>query len=277
MARGSGIGADHRLLVSSPVNLAIDSKHLDGNFQHDGVHVEAGYSIGSVIVSIISILRCRQHAADSHAEVEGVEGRAQVDVERIIHSSREDANIVAQVVNCLVEQRLVIRHSPRAHVGWNREQRLPIVQASGFSVLDHGYGVILEQAQTFGACSVQRRDRRDTSNASHQCSEQVGLTEFGGETELEDYVFHPVLVVVYPHFIEHIGIEGKIVGAIRWLEERINVEDHGDPVRVIVADKGVPVGDVRGTIECRNRSFAMAGRKQAGRYQHEQRHGEGHH
>src|SRR5438876_830479 len=82
------------------------------------------------------------------------------------------------------------RHTPRAHVGWNREQRLPLVQASGFSVLDDGYGVILAQAQTFGACSVQRRDRRDTSNASHQSSEQGGLTDFGGETELEDYVFH---------------------------------------------------------------------------------------
>ena len=77
------------------MNLAVDREHRDGNFQHNGVHVETGHCIGSVVVSVIGILRCRQHAANSHAEVQGIEGGSQVDVEGIIHSSGENAYATA--------------------------------------------------------------------------------------------------------------------------------------------------------------------------------------
>ena len=77
------------------MNLAVDREHRDGNFQHNGVHVEAGHCIGSVVVGVIGVLRCRQHTANSHAEVEGIEGRAQIDEEWIIHSSGENAYATA--------------------------------------------------------------------------------------------------------------------------------------------------------------------------------------
>src|SRR5437879_5146414 len=104
MARGSGIGTDDGLLVAGTMNLTVDREHRDGNFQHNGVHVETGHRIGSVVVGVIGILLRRQHATNSHAEVEGIEGRAKIDEEWIIYCPGENAYAIAQFVNSLVEQ-----------------------------------------------------------------------------------------------------------------------------------------------------------------------------
>src|SRR5438876_5300979 len=46
-------------------------------------------------MGVIGVLRCRQHTANSHAEVEGIEGRAQIDEEWIIHCPGENAYATA--------------------------------------------------------------------------------------------------------------------------------------------------------------------------------------
>ena len=96
------------------------------------------------------------------------------------------------------------------------------------------------------------------------------------EAELETDVGFSILVVVDVHYIANVGIEGKVVGSVGGLEKAVDVEDHGDAVGMIVADKGVPVSHVRAVVECGDGGLAMAGREQAGWNQHEQRHGEGH-
>ena len=84
------------------------------------------------------------------------------------------------------------------------------------------------------------------------------------------------MVVVHIHDVADIGIEGEVVGAVRRFEKPVDVENHGDAVGMVVADKGVPVSYVRTVVECGDWRLAMAGCKQAGWNQHEQHHGEGH-
>ena len=50
------VGSDHGLLVARWMDLAVDGQHGDGNFEHDGVHVEARDRIGSIVVSVVCIL-----------------------------------------------------------------------------------------------------------------------------------------------------------------------------------------------------------------------------
>ena len=83
------------MLVSRLVNQAVDGQHGDGNFQHDGVDVEAGHSIGSVVVRVVRIFGGRQNTTNSHAEVQAVEGRAQVDEEGIIGSAGPNGHVGA--------------------------------------------------------------------------------------------------------------------------------------------------------------------------------------
>src|SRR5438876_9617707 len=99
MARGSGIGADDGLLIAGPMNLAVDREHRDGNFQHNGVHVEAGHCIGSVVVGVIGVLRCRQHTANSHAKVGGLEAAAQSIKEGTTNVPGKTASAMAKSAN----------------------------------------------------------------------------------------------------------------------------------------------------------------------------------
>ena len=219
----------------------------------------------------------RQHTAHAHTEVKRVERRAQVDEERIVHRTGKYAHIVRQVANPLVEQRLVVGHRARSDVGRHCVQSLAFAEERRLAALNHGDGVGLPQTEALGTRTRQRSDRRNTGNAAHQTGEQSWLANFRGEAELESDVFDSVLIVIDLHFIEHVGIEGKIVWPVGRFEKRIDVKDHGDAVRMVVTDEGVPVGYVRGAIERCDGSLAMAGRKQVGRSQHEQRHDEGHH
>ena len=79
------------------------------------------------------------------------------------------------------------------------------------------------------------------------------------------------MIVINLHFVKDIGVERKIVRTVGGFKERVNVQNHRDPVRVVKADECVPVGDVCGTIQSGNWSFAVAGRKQVAWKQHDQR------
>ncbi len=153
---------------------------------------------------------------------------------------------------------------------------MPVGQIGSNTVLDHGYCIGLSQAQAFGASTVQRSNLGETSDSAHKAGEDSGLTDLSVETELETDVSFSILIIVDVHCVTNVGIKGKVVGSVGGLEEPVDVEDHGYAVGVIVTDKGVPVSHVRAVVECGDWGLAMAGRKQAGRNQHHQRHGEGH-
>ena len=78
-----------------------------------------------------SSLSCavRQNAAArAGAEVEAIEGRAQINEERICDRAGEDpdvgsAVIALQVIDALRGQGVVVRHGAGAHVAGNRDQR----------------------------------------------------------------------------------------------------------------------------------------------------------
>src|SRR6266404_5899138 len=91
------------------------------------------------------------------------------------------------------------------------------------------------------------------------------------KTKLEGDVFLAVLIIIDFHFVKHIRIEREIIWAIRRLEEWVNIQNHGDAVRMVKADERVPVGDICGAVERGDRRFAMAGRKQAAREQQRER------
>src|SRR5689334_15323545 len=80
-----------------------------------------------------------------------------------------------------------------------------------------------------------------------------------------------VLIVIDLHFIEHVGIKGKVIGPIRGFKKTIDVENHGDSIWMVIADERVPIGHVRAVIQCRDGSFAVAGCKNVGWHQHKHR------
>ncbi len=77
----------------------VGRQHGDRNFENDAVYVEAGQSIGRVVVVIVGIDGRLQHAAARrHAEVQRIESRAQVDEERVGNRSGENADTARQVI-----------------------------------------------------------------------------------------------------------------------------------------------------------------------------------
>ena len=84
------------------------------------------------------------------------------------------------------------------------------------------------------------------------------LADLRLEAELEGDVVQSVLIVVDVHFVQHAGIEGEIVGSVGGFKLkgstfRMNVTFGG----IVIADKGVPVRNIGGAVQCRNRCFAM--------------------
>ena len=116
---------------------------------------------------------------------------------------------------------------------------------------------------------MQGGDRRDPGEAADKSGKQLGVADLSCEAELEGHIRNSILIVVDKHLIDHVVIEGEIVRPVGRLKKRVNVQNEGDVVRIIVADKGVPVGDIRGTVQGRDGRFAMARRERAGRDQHE--------
>src|SRR5438128_524580 len=99
------------------MKLAIHCQHVGGNLQHNGVDVKTRHCVGSIVVRVVCISCGGQHTSHAHAEVQRVKGCPQVDVERVIDRSCEYAYAVAQVINSLFEQILVVRHRLWADVG----------------------------------------------------------------------------------------------------------------------------------------------------------------
>ena len=65
--------------------------------------------------------------ARDHAEVQRVEGGAEVDVERVVGGAREHPHPLVQIVDPLAHQVRVVRHGARPDVARHREQR-PVAQ-----------------------------------------------------------------------------------------------------------------------------------------------------
>ena len=148
VTRGRSPGSNYGLFLIGVVELAIDRQHGDGNFQHHRVDVEASHRIGRVIVRVVRVFCGRKYAAYSHSEVQSIESRAQIDEERVIGRSGPNAQVVAQAIDSLVEQGLIVGHGQRADVGRNSVERLSTAQASGHAILDHGDGIGLPQTKT---------------------------------------------------------------------------------------------------------------------------------
>jgi hypothetical protein len=53
-----------------------------------------------------------------------------------------------------------------------------------------------------------------------------------------------VAVIVDLHFIENSRIEWEIIRPVRWLQERIDVENQDHPVWMLRTDKREPVRDI---------------------------------
>src|SRR5262249_2429758 len=156
------------------------------------------------------------------------------------------------------------------------KKRFSFSKVRRFAVLDHGYGVGLAQAQALRTWALQRRNRRKACKVSDKAGKQAWYSDLCLEAELESDVFDAIVVIVHFHFVEQIGIKGEVVGPMRWFEERIHVQNHRDQVRVVVADKRVPVGNVSSTVERGNGSFAVTRREQGRRWkQHQRRQGYG--
>ena len=88
--------------------------------------------------------------------------------------------------------------------------------------------------------------------------------------ELKDNIRPRVLIVVDLDLIYDRWIERKIVRSIARLQKRIDVHDERNKPRMIVADKGVEIGDVSGVIQGGDRCLPVAGRKCARWDGHEQ-------
>src|SRR5207247_9879844 len=146
------------------------------------------------------------------------------------------------LINALVERILIGGQGHRSHVRGHRRQRVSVGQVCGDAVLNHGDRICLAQAEALRTGTAERSDLWNAGNAADKSGEHSRLTNLGVETELESDVLNSVMVVVNLHLIANVGIEGEVVGSIGWLEEPVDVKDHGDAVGMMVTDKCVPVG-----------------------------------
>ena len=80
----------------------------------------------------------------------------------------------------------------------------------------------------------------------------------GLKAELEADIFACIPVVIDLDLIHDRWVKWKIVRSIAGLEKWIDVEDEGDTIWMIVADKCVEIGDVSGMIQRGNGRFSMA-------------------
>lgn len=169
---------------------------------------------------IVCIDRGGQHTASgSHAKVQRIEEATQVDEERIGNRTCECPDSVRQRVDALLAERGVIRHGARADVGGNGEQSLTVVELLVVGAGQHGDGICLPLAEALRTRAVQSSDRWQTGQSSHEPSEHIGQANLCLELELEGDIFHTVMVVIDLHFVQHVGIEGKIIRAVEWARE----------------------------------------------------------
>ena len=168
------------------VHAQVARQELDRDLDGDGVHVEAGDVIGRDVHGVVVVVHLRQHAAAGFGpEVQRVEGGAEVDVERVVGRAGEHADAVAEVVDALVVERLVVGHRARAHVGGHRVEPAAAAQVEacgrrGCAVT----GVALAQCQALGAGAVEGGDRRNAEQPADEAGEHAGVALLGLEAEL---------------------------------------------------------------------------------------------
>src|SRR6185312_4169659 len=97
---------------------------------------------------------------------------------------------------------------------------------------------------------MERCAWRNSRNAADKPCKDAGLTDFGVKAEFETNIRLAVAVIIHIHDIANIGIEGKVIGSVRRLEKAIHVENHGHAIGVIVTYKSVPIGYIRGMVQC---------------------------
>src|SRR5262245_27226731 len=105
---------------------AIAGELGDRHFNGDGIHVETCYSVRSEVLGIIGVLILRQPAWNScpkcaRTEIERVKSSAKIDIKRIVNGPGENFDAVAEIVNALLGQVVIIRHGARTDVGRDSE------------------------------------------------------------------------------------------------------------------------------------------------------------
>src|SRR5262249_42328779 len=180
-ARGGAVSSDDGLFLSRRVSFSIYSEHGYGYFENDGIYVVAGHGVRGVITFVVCIHRRAKDPTNSHAEVQRVESRAQVNEEWVVDRSGKNADAIAEIIDSLLKQTVVARHGARARVARHRKQRAAAREIGRDAIPDHGDGIVLAKVQTFRTGSVKARDRRYTRDAADFSGEHTGQTDLGGE------------------------------------------------------------------------------------------------
>ena len=209
---------------------------------------------------IVTVNLRTENAAHSHAEVQRVKCRTEINKERIVHGPGKHPNSIAKLVDPLIKQRLIVRHGLRTYVRGDRKKGFAFGQVGGLTIFDQRDVVSLAQAQALRARAIQGSNRRNACKPADEAGKQSRLANLRVEAKLKRNVFFAVMIVINFHFVKDIGVEREIVRSVGGFKERVDIQDHGDPVRVVKADERIPVGDVCGTIQSSNWSFAVAGR-----------------
>ena len=126
----------------------------------------------------------------------------------------------------------------------------------------HGYRVGLAQAQAGRTRAIQRgncgrNNRRalchwggrvgggiDSVAGAGEPGKQLRSPNFCLELNGKGHIGQSIVIVVDLDLVENVGIERKVIGSVAGFEKGIHIHDEGDPIRMVVADKRVEVGDI---------------------------------
>ena len=274
----AGAGVQPDKLVPGIGRLAVAGDSADRHLQRDGADVEAAEAVDAERVDRVDVLRGREQGQEA-AQVQGVEDRAEIDVEGFGPLPGEHADAVGVVrIDPLGSQRGVVRYRGRPHVGRDRHQGTAAEQLGPLLVTDLGHGVGLAPCQPLRSGTIERRDPLQRGHADVRVA-QIGQrrgqpagaadgTGLGLEAELVDDILGlAVLVVVDVEPVRHLVVEVEVVRPVGGVlaGDDIHDERHA-PVRRaagevgrVVADERVHVGEVGGGVERHQRRLAMAG------------------
>ncbi len=99
---------------------------------------------------------------------------------------------------------------------------------------------------------------------------EPGIENVSLEAELKDDICPRIMIVVDFDLIHNRWVERKIVRPIAGLKKWVDVQDKGDAIWMIVADKRIEIGDISGVIQCGDWCFPMARCKHPGRHSYQQ-------
>ena len=111
-------------------------EHPDRNFNDDRVYVEAGTVVRREVRLVIGVLCVVRYSGDTGVErprweVQRIERGTKIDPKRIFDGAGEHTNTVVEMVDPLVRQVGLIRHSTRADVARNGEESLAVAEFQG--------------------------------------------------------------------------------------------------------------------------------------------------